>query len=259
MSMRVLIVDDEPLARRKIRRFLASEDVEVVGECESGEEVVAALETLQPDLLLFDVQIRGMNAFEVIQRVGAARMPATVFITAYSEYAIQAFDVEAVDYLVKPFTRKRFHRALERASAVMQQGAAEEPAEVAAAVGEPGLALEPAPDRYLEWFVVKTSNRSLKLVRARDVDWIEAEGNYVSLHLGDRAYLYRCTLAGMDGRLDPARFVRIHRSTIVNLHSIESMAPLFAGDFSVRLKNGQRVKLSRSYRQALEDRIGRAG
>jgi two-component system LytT family response regulator len=258
MSMRVLIVDDEPLARRKIRRFLVGEDVEVVGECESGEEVIAALERVRPDLLLFDVQIRGMNAFEVIERVGPARMPATVFITAYGEYAIRAFDVEAVDYLVKPFTRKRFHRALERASAVMQPAAAEEE-HPGAVEGEGGAPGEVAGERYLEWFVVKTANRALKLVRAQDVDWIEAEGNYVCLHVGEKSHLYRCTLAAMDGRLDPGRFVRIHRSTIVNLHSIESLAPLFAGDFSVRLKNGQRVKLSRSYRQALEERIGRAG
>jgi two-component system LytT family response regulator len=256
MSIRVLIVDDEPLARRKIRRFLVGEDVEVVGECESGEEVIGALKALEPDLLLFDVQIRGMSAFEVIERVGASRMPATVFITAYSQYATRAFDVEAVDYLVKPFTRKRFHRALERAFAVVRP-VQPEPAEAGgAAEAEVGGG---SGGRWVEWFVVKTSNRALKLVRAQDVDWIEAQGNYVDLHLGERSYLYRCTLAAMDGRLDPARFVRIHRSTIVNLHSIESLAPLFAGDFSVRLKNGQRIKLSRSYRQALEDRIGRAG
>lgn len=252
MTARVLIVDDETHARARIRDLLRSEGtVQVVGECESGDEVVRAVSTLQPDLLFFDVQIRGATAFDVIAEVGAENMPVIIFVTAFSEYAPAAFDVEAADYLLKPFDRERLRRALLRGLA-----------RVAEQRRRPDRApREGAPDRprHADWFMVRQPNRELRLVRVEDIESIEACGNYVVLHTGAERHLYRQTMAALEARLDPERFVRIHRSTIVSLESIASLEPIYAGDYEVRLRSGRCVRMSRNARAALERLTGRPG
>ena len=252
MIARTLIVDDEPHARARIRRMLRSErNVEVVGECETGDEVADAIRTLQPDLLFLDVQIRGATAFDVIDEIGAENMPVTVFVTAYGEHAIEAFDVEAADYLLKPFDRDRFRRAVARALARLEN----------ARVRTSDEASDTKPDENgrIDWFMLRGNGRELRLLRAQDVDWIEACGNYVFLHTRDERHLYRQTMTSLESRLDPRTFVRIHRSTIVNMQSLASLEPIYAGDYEVRLKNGRTVRMSRNYRDALERLTGRAG
>jgi two-component system, LytTR family, response regulator len=250
MPIRTLIVDDEPHARARIRSLLASHPgVDVVGECEGGEDAIAAIRSLRPELLFLDVQLRGCSAFDVIGAVGAADLPVTVFVSAYGEHAIEAFDVEAADYLLKPFDATRFRRALDRARARL---AAEQPP-------EPRTSDAQGTAGRLEWFMLRGSTREVRLVRAEDVDWIEACGNYVFVHVGETRHLYRHTMAALEARLDPDRFVRIHRSTIVNLFAIRSLEPIYAGDYDVRLKNGRALRMSRSYRDALERVTGRAG
>jgi two-component system LytT family response regulator len=244
MITRTLIVDDEPHARARIRRMLRAErGIEVVGECESGDQAAAAIRDLNPDLLFLDVEIRGATAFEVIEEVGRSNMPVTVFVTAYSNYAIEAFDVEAADYLLKPFDRERFRRALARGVA-----------RVFDARGGDAEA-----ESSLDWFMLRGLGREMRLLRADQVDWVEACGNYVLLHCGAQRHVYRQTMTALEARLDTTRFVRIHRSTIVNINALESIEPIYAGDYEVRLKGGQLVRMSRSYRDALERLTGRAG
>lgn len=250
MIARTLIVDDEPHARARIRRMLRAErSVEVVGECESGDETGRAIRELQPDLLFLDVQIRGATAFDVIDEIGAENMPVTVFVTAYGEHAIEAFDVEAADYLVKPFDRERFRRALARGLARVRAG------RKATVNAQP----ETESASNGEWFMLRTSGRELKLLRAREIEWIEACGNYVFLHTGSDRHLYRETMASLEARLDPKVFVRIHRSTIINVNAVDSLEPIYAGDYEIHLKRGQLVRMSRNYREAFENLTGRAG
>lgn len=249
MVIRTLIVDDEPHARARIRGLLAGEaDVEVVGECEAGPEAAAAIRRLAPDLLFLDVQIRGCTAFDVIRAVGPSQMPVTIFVTAYGEHAVDAFDVEAADYLLKPFDRKRFQRALARGLGRVQAERGTGPARS-----------DDDGKGHLEWFMLRGLSRELRLVRAQDVEWIEASGNYVFLHVGAERHLHRHTMSALEQRLDPRRFVRIHRSTIVNLFAIASFEPIYAGDYEVRLRNGRVLRMSRNYREALERLAGRPG
>ncbi|HEY0304522.1 MAG TPA: LytTR family DNA-binding domain-containing protein [Longimicrobiales bacterium] len=250
-TARTLIVDDEPHARARIRRMLRGErGVEVVGECESGDEVADAIRRLRPDLLFLDVQIRGATAFQVIERLGRENMPVTVFVTAYGEHAIEAFDVEAADYLLKPFDKSRFRRALARGLARIH-AEREQP--------EHGDTETENDNSRIDWFMLRGVGRELRLLRAQTVDWIEACGNYVFLHVGNERHLYRQTMSALETRLDPAMFVRIHRSTIVNVNALEALEPIYAGDYEVRLKGGEIVRMSRNYRDTLERLAGRAG
>jgi two-component system, LytTR family, response regulator len=252
MIARTLIVDDEPHARARLRRMLRAEPaVEVVGECESGAEAVQALRTLRPDLLFLDVQIRGATAFDVIEQLGAEHMPVTVFVTAYGEHALQAFDLEAADYLLKPFDRARFRRALARGLSRVKA------AHRNALDGEATVAQE--TQGAIEWFMLRGNGRELKLLRAQEVDWIEACGNYVFLHAGADRHLYRQTMAALEAHLDARCFVRIHRSTIINVNALQSLEPIYAGDYELKLRGGQAVRMSRNYRHVLERLIGRAG
>jgi two-component system LytT family response regulator len=248
--MRTLIVDDEPLARERIRTLLRDQpDIELIGECADGKEAVSAIQEKNPELLFLDVQMPEMDGFAVLEAVGPERVPAVVFVTAYDRYALRAFDVHALDYLLKPFDRERLQKALERARAQ---------------VGEPGklgdrlLALlkeikgEP---KHPERFVIKSAGRVLFL-RADEIDWVEAAGNYVQLHVGSSTHLMRETMGGLEARLDPEKFVRIHRSTIVRVDRIKEMQPAFHGDYIVILQDGARLSLSRSYREKLQALLG---
>ena len=253
-TIRALIVDDEPLARERMRSLLGGEtDVEVVGEAKDGVEAVETILGQSPDLVFLDVQMPKLDGFEVIQTVGAERMPAVVFVTAYDQHALRAFEVQALDYLLKPFDQERFQGALKR---VRRQLDSQETGDI----GRRLLALvrdlrSERPSRT-DRLVVKSGGR-LFFLRADEIDWIEAAGNYVRLHLGQESHLFRETMNRMETRLDARRFARIHRSRIVNTERIKELQPWFNGDHVVVLRDGTRLTLSRGYKDRLQQRLGK--
>jgi two-component system LytT family response regulator len=253
-TFRVLIVDDEPLARRRIRRLLRGmPDVSVVGEAADGRAALGAIAAEKPDLVFLDVQMPGSDGFDVIQAVKPDRMPLVVFVTAYDKYALRAFDVHALDYLLKPFDRDRFQRALQRVREQME-------GQQTGDLGRRLLALvqDLKPDQQrLDRLVVKSGGRVFFL-RTEEIDWIEAAGNYVRLHLGTDSHLFRETMNALEAKLDVNRFFRIHRSRIVNIERIQELQPWFNGEYAVILRDGTRLTLSRGYREKLQERLGRA-
>jgi two-component system, LytTR family, response regulator len=252
--VRALLVDDEPLGRDRLRMLVASEGwLEIVGECADGTSAVAAIQKLRPDLVFLDVEMPGASGFDVIEAIGADKMPFVVFVTAYDKYAIKAFDVHAVDYLLKPFDRDRFHQALARARQQLEQRSGGELERRLLALVQD---LKPAHQK-LERFVIKSGGRVF-FVRAEEIDWIEAAGNYVKLHVGAEAHLFRETMNALEARLNPDTFYRIHRSHIVNIERVRELQPWFNGEYVVFLKNGTRLTLSRGYREKLQERIGRS-
>jgi two-component system LytT family response regulator len=243
MSIRVLIADDEAPARRKLRAHLAGRSgVEIAGEAADGLQTVEAIHELHPDLVFLDIQMPGLSGFEVIESVGVDAMPAVVFVTAYDEFAVEAFEVQAVDYLLKPFSKERFERALERALRALEHK--EDGHDAVRSLLDRVL----AGRRPLRRLVVRTGERML-LVPLHEVLHLEADGNYVKVHTASGVHLLRETLTALEGRLDPERFARIHRSEIVNLDAVKEIQPYFHGDLIVVLKNGERVRLSRRYRE----------
>jgi two-component system LytT family response regulator len=252
-KVRVLVADDEPLARERLKLLLAREDwVELVAECPNGSDAIASIEKLQPDLVFLDVQMPGANGFEVIEAIGPERMPIVVFVTAFDQYALRAFDVHALDYLLKPFDRERFDQALGRAR---QQLERRTNGDLERRLLQLVQDLKPTAQR-LERFVIKSGGRVF-FVRAEEIDWIEAAGNYVKLHVGDDAHLFRETMNALEAQLDAQTFFRIHRCHIVNIERIKELQPWFNGEYVVFLKNGTRLTLSRGYREKLQERIGR--
>jgi len=245
--LRVLIVDDEPLARRLVRALLASDaDVHVIGEC-SGVDAPAAIEHHAPDMMFLDVQMPEVDGFEVVDRVGAERAPVIVFVTAYGEHALRAFDVHAIDYVLKPIDDARFARALAHAKS---QALARRRGDR----GEGDGRLEQLmrdPARMPNGFLVRARDRTL-VVRADEIDWIEASDYYATLHAKGRSHLLRETLSSLERRLDPARFFRVHRSAIVNLERVREIQPLFHGDGIIVLEGGTQVRLSRARRREFE-------
>lgn len=253
MTMRTLIVDDEPVARRRLRRLLRAErDVEIAGECADGATAVETIRTTAPDLVLLDVQMPELDGFHVLQALGDTRMPDVIFVTAYDRYAVRAFEVHALDYLLKPVDAGRLGRALERARARLaerQRGPVDP--RLLALLQDLG-----AERRYLTRIPVKAEGRVL-VIDLADVDWIGAADNYVTLHAGAREHLLRDTMGRLERELDPERFVRIHRSAIVQLDRIRELVSDFHGDFEVVLRDGTRLTLSRSYRAKVEAALGR--
>ena len=251
---RVLIADDEPLARERLRMLLAKEDgVEIAGECENGPAAVAAIQKLAPDLVFLDVQMPGATGFEVIENIGARRMPPVIFVTAYDRYALRAFDVHAIDYLLKPFDRERFQQALARARQLLERKDAGELERRLLALVQDLRSTPQRPER----FVIKSGGRVF-FVRTDEIDWVEAAGNYVKLHVGADAHLLRETMNALEAQLDPDVFYRIHRCHIVNIERVKELQPWFNGEYVVFLRSGARLTLSRGYREKLQDRIGRA-
>jgi two-component system, LytTR family, response regulator len=252
-KIRTLVVDDEPLARERLTSLLAAEaDIEIIGQCRDGEEAVHAIVDHSPDLVFLDVQMPAMNGFEVIEAVGSERMPLVIFVTAYDQHALKAFQVRALDYVLKPFDRERFQEALQRARAHIQRDETGD-------LGRRLLALvkdlrrdQPRTDRL----VVKSGGR-LFFLRTDEIDWIEASGNYVRLHVGTTSHLLRETMNAIEGRLDPEKFFRIHRSRIVNMERIQEMQPWLNGEYAVVLRTGTRLTLSRGYREKLQERLAR--
>ena len=248
MTLRILIVDDEPPARARLSRLLeAHHDVEVVGECGDGANAVQAIETALPDLILLDVQMPELDGFEVLRTLDVPKMPAVIFVTAFDKYAVRAFEVHALDYVVKPVEQARFDHALSRARQHLN-----EPQEAIA-----GLLRELARERtYLLRIPVRSDGR-VKVIDLEDVDWLGAADNYVTIHAGGREYLVRDTIAAVERRLDPSQFARVHRSTIVRIDRIAELVPDLHGDFRIRLKNGAELALSRTYRARVEAQFGR--
>ncbi len=254
--VRVLIVDDEPLARRRLRRFLDGRDgVEVAGEADNGRTAVTAIRTLSPDLVFLDIRMPDLDGFGVVHEIGTAAMPAVVFITAFDEYAIDAFEISALDYVLKPFTNKRLEQALERALERLREqraGALRERLECLLDAQEQRLAKssEKTPEKRLRRFSVRRGGR-LFFVPFGDVDWIESDGPYIRLHTGERTHLVRDSLKRLEGALDPTEFARVHRSVMVRIDRVEELRPLDHGEYEVTLQSGVRLKLSRSYRDVL--------
>ena len=249
--IRTLVVDDEPLARERLTSLLFNEaDIDIVGQCRDGEEAVASIMNLSPDLVFLDVQMPQMNGFEVIEAVGGERMPLVIFVTAHDQHALKAFQVRALDYLLKPFDRERFSDALQRARKQVER-------EETGDLGRRLLALvkdlrkdQPRSERL----VVKSGGR-LFFLRADEIDWIDAAGNYVRLHVGNTSHLLRETMNALEGRLDPEKFFRIHRSRIVHMERIQELQPWLNGEYSVLLRTGTRLTLSRGYREKLQERL----
>ena len=252
--VRALIVDDEPVARRRIRRLLAAHtDVVVAGECADGGEAIARLTTDGIDVVFLDVQMPDIDGFEVVRSVGA-RMPAVVFVTAFDQYAIAAFEVHALDYLLKPFSRTRFQQSLDR---VRRELARRQSHAAAGRLDKLDLLIRELNERrYLTRLVVKTAGK-VTLIDAVRVDWIEAADNYAIVHAGRTTHVVRETLARLAADLDPRQFVRVHRSAIVHIDRIQEFQPAFHGDFVIRLQDGTRVPMSRTYRAAVEQALGR--
>ena len=251
-KLRTLIVDDEPLARERLASLLSAEqDIEVVRQCRDGEEAVLAIQQLTPDLVFLDVQMPALNGFEVIEAVGE-KMPLVIFVTAYDQHALRAFQVRALDYLLKPFDRERFQEALQRARLHIQRDETGDLGRRLMALVKDLRRDQPKTDRL----VVKSGGR-LFFLRTDEIDWIEASGNYVRLHVGPTSHLLRETMNSIEARLDPEKFFRIHRSRIVNMERIQEMQPWLNGEYAVVLRNGTRVTLSRGYREKLQERLGK--
>ena len=260
-TIRTVIVDDEPLAREGLRVRLTREaDIAIVGEANDGVSAVEAIEGLTPDLVFLDVQMPGLPAqrghragdpktcgFDVLDRVSGMHLPVVIFVTAYDQYAIKAFDVHALDYLLKPFSDDRFAQALGRARRALSETDRESDRRVAALLSAHA---EARPRSYLTRLPVKERDRFL-LLRVEEIDWVEAAQNYIEIHARKHEYLVRGTMADLEAQLDPVRFARIHRSTLVNLDRIREIRPAWHGDFDVVLEDGTQLKLSRHYRDRL--------
>jgi two-component system LytT family response regulator len=245
--IRTLVADDELLARKKICQFLKPHpEVQVAGQCATGRETVAAVRSFSPDLLFLDVQMPDLNGFEVLEAVLAERMPCVIFVTAYDRYAVSAFEVGALDYLLKPFSRERFERALKRAKAQIEANPGDLSGQLRALIER----VREKP-RYLERLLIKSAG-TVFFLKTEEIDWIEAEENYVRLHCGRTSYLVRQKIGALESQLDPSRFRRIHRSSIVNLNRIQKLHPHSHGDYRVILESGAELMLSRGYRDRLD-------
>jgi len=247
--LRALIVDDEAPARRRIRRLLLAEpDVVVTGECGDGASAVQVIIRERPDLVFLDVQMPERDGFDVVAGLGSADRPAIVFVTAYDRYALRAFEIHAVDYLLKPFTRERFRTALERVRDRIARRAPDAAVEAL---------VEALRDRHkYRSRVTVTSGGRTHVIDLASVDWIQAADNYVRLHVQSREYLLRETLASLETTLDPARFVRIHRSAIVTIDRVAALTPASHGDAEILLRDGTRLAASRTWRDRLRRVIG---
>ena len=264
--IRVLVVDDEPLARQRVEDLLAHEErVEIVGRVSDGAAAVEAIGSLHPDLVFLDVQMPGMTGLDVVRRVGPAAMPPTIFVTAFDQYALQGFELAALDYLVKPFDDERFEQAFARARRLIELQEFGRLREQLIALlqsrGEP--AATPGPPReiggarehpYLERIAVETKGK-VRVVPVAEVDYILANGPYAELHVGDRRYVIRESMQTLEERLDPARFMRIHRSVIARLALVDTFYRGAGGDYEVQLRGGTRLRVSRTRREELERRL----
>ena len=251
-DVRVVIADDEPLVRRGLRTFIAAEKgLAIVGEARNGPEAVDTIRAERPDLVFLDVQMPELDGFGVLEALEGEPLPAVVFVTAYDEYAIRAFDVHAVDYLLKPFDEDRFRVALGRARSRLGERKTDDLDRRLDAVLQELRAREQYADRLL----VKSDGRVMVL-QVEDVDWIEAADNYARVHTARGRYLVREPIKSLERKLNPRNFARVHRSAIVNLARVRELQPMFGGEYVIILSTGAKLTLSRSYRDAFRDRLG---
>lgn len=252
--IRAIIVDDEPLAREKVQLFASDEqDIEVIAVCTNGQEAIDAVLRLSPDLMFLDIQMPEVGGFDVLQRIPAGRLPAVIFITAYDEFALRAFEFHALDYLLKPYDRERFQAAVQHArNAVLSRPSPDITAEQISAL----LQSMKRPAAALDRLIVKTNGRIIFL-RTEEIDWMEAAGNYVKLHAGSETHLLRETMNNLEEQLDPRYFIRIHRSTIININKIKELQPYFNGEYTVTLTNNTTLILSRGYRDNFTNVLGK--
>jgi two-component system LytT family response regulator len=253
--IRTIIVDDEPAARRGVRLLLERDrDVEIVGEAASGVEAAELIRRAKPDLAFLDVQMPGGDGFEALSQIDPASAPAVVFVTAYDEHALRAFDVHAVDYLLKPYDDLRFAAALQRAKIEVRRHQTDSVnsrlTQLLDYLRQNGDDLAAKESAVSDRILLKSSGE-IFFLKAEEIDWIEAEGDYMKFHVAGRAHLMRETMARLEARLDPKRFIRIHRSTIVNLDRLRKLSPSFAGDYAVILHDGTKLKLSRGYHERI--------
>ena len=259
-TLSVLIVDDERAARQRLEELLAREPhTEVVGTARNGREAVEALARLEPDLVLLDVQMPGLSGIEVVREVGPANMPVVVFVTAYDQHAISAFELAAVDYLLKPYADERFAQALERARDKVRLRRVDALRDHLRLLLDHSAASPPtteaASPRYLERIAVETRGQ-IRVVPVERIDFITADGSYVDLHVGEDTFLIREQMQVLEERLDPGRFYRIHRSTIVQLDRVERLLYNSGGDYAVRLRDGRNLRVSRGRYTELQQRLG---
>jgi len=244
MAIRVIIVDDEPIARRGLRNLLKHEkDMEIIAECGDGMEAAQQIVAQHPDIVFLDIQMPELDGFGVVEAVGPEHLPLVIFVTAYDEYALKAFRVHAVDYLLKPVKPDQFREALDHVRTVLES---KKRAPFEKSIRNVLEDITPRR-RALDRFVIR-SLRNITFVDARDVDWIEAYGDYVRLHVGQRKHVLRQTMSELEHSLEPSLFIRIHRSAIVQIGKIKEMVPQTNGDYSVLLHTGERLMLSRTYR-----------
>lgn len=248
MKIRTLIVDDEPLARERVRSMLASEaDIEVLGECATGTEAVAAIRGKRPDLVFLDVQMPGLGGFEVLRALDKENMPLVIFVTAYDQHALKAFEVHALDYLLKPFKQARFRETVAHARAALAgREAAESSRKLLALLGQ-----GQAQSEHLARIAVRNGDRVV-FVKVEHIDYIESAGNYVVVHAGKENHVVRETLTALEEKLDPKQFLRISRSTLVNVDRIQELQPLFKGEHAVLLQNGKQLTMTRGIREVQE-------
>jgi two-component system, LytTR family, response regulator len=249
MSIRTVIVDDEPWARTRIATLLSSEeDFEVVAACASGDEAISAVTTLAPHVVFLDVQMPGLDGFEVVDAVGVEAMPIVVFATAHDDYALKAFEAQALDYLLKPFDEERFRRTVRRVRREVESHA------------KPDKSLERLMQtlrgerRYLQRLTVQAAGR-VTFLKSLDIDWLEASGNYVTLHVGRDTHLLRDSLTALEEKLDPNQFIRVHRSAIVNIERIKELAPWVRGEQALILRDGTQLTIGRAFRTRLTSLI----
>jgi two-component system, LytTR family, response regulator len=245
MNIRTLIVDDMPLARQRLRRYLKKEsDITIIGESANGKEAVAAIKSSKPDLVFLDVQMPEMDGFEVVETIGIEKMPAVIFVTAFDQFALRAFEVHAIDYLLKPFDEERLQRTLDRARKIIQEPQSGNLDERMRKLLE-DFRSEP---KFIKRLAVKNAGRTI-YVHIDEIDWISAAGNYLELHLGKKTHLIRERLNVLEAKVDPEKFVRVHRSTLLNVERVKEVHPLFNGDQIVILRDGTELTISRNFRE----------
>ena len=241
MKFSVLIVDDEPLSCARMKRLLQSEqDISSIAIAENGQTALPAIRELNPDIIFLDIEMPGLNGFEMLKKIPPGKKPYTIFVTAYEEHAVKAFEVEAVDYLLKPVTKERLSAALDRARNLLRQSAS------------------PKRNEYPKHLAIKEQD-GVHLIKMSQVDWVEADGRYVILHSGSRSFAMREGINSLSARLDPSRFLRIHRSFVVNVDRIAKLQPSFHGDYRVLLHDGTRLLLTRHYKSVIQKILGTSG
>ena len=263
-TIRVLIVDDESLARKRIRDLLSERDeFEIVAECENGNDAVEAINEGTADLLFLDIQMQDIDGFDVLKDFDPAALPKIIFITAYDQYALRAFEVHAIDYLLKPFDDERFGEMLDHVKSQIKKDNIQDLgsqltsllSDVESSKTQKKINKPQTIQPFQKRLVIKSTGK-ISFVEVEEIDWIGAEGSYVSLNTNGKSQLMRGTLKKLETLLNPEKFLRIHRSTIVNISSIQELKPHFHGEYVVILKNGKRLKLSRSYRESAERLLG---